>query len=215
MYWILSLVLLSTTAMADIGKVVKISGKDAYIIRAGKKLHLKGNFSFKENDSLHTYENQVIVHLYPSTQVLLAKDTVVKLTENKIQKQKKMVRTYSSLDLVKGLIRVKILNEKNQETDLKVQTEGAIFSARGTEFDVAVLKNKDVNLDVLEGQLEASSPFIQSFVPEYVKTEEGLTFSHGEKKFIRRPVIRNFKDKVDFLNRSEIKASWKKANIGK
>lgn len=210
MYWILALFISLSTCFAEVGTISKIVGPDAYILRAGNKLPLTIKTELEENDQIITNNSHAVLFIYPGVQVALAKNTEVKLTESRVEELKDSERSTSQIDVLKGIIRVLAYKNPNQEIDFRVQTEGATFSVRGTEFEVSVTPNKDVLLDVSNGQVEASSPFIQSFVPEYVKAQEGLTFSSQKKKFIRRKMNLNFKNHLEFQNNLDVNKTWKK-----
>lgn len=197
-------------AWAEIGKVIKLVGdNDAYVVRANNKVTLSPDTKLELQDEIHSINTYVVIHLYPGTQMSLAKNTQVKLTESMIEDVNDLQRSSSIIDFIKGIIRVQVTKEANEEIDQKIQTEGVSFAVRGTEFEISLEENKDVDLDVFEGQVEVSSPYVQSFVPEYVKANEGFRFDRKKKNFSKRRFAPKFRNHPGFENPKKLKARWK------
>lgn len=86
-----------------------------------------------------------------------------------------------SVDFVQG----RILVETTQA--FKVQTEGVAFTTEKGSFEVSQTPTKDIDLDVISGEVEVSSPHVHTFVPEIVKASEGFRYSTAQPGFARRP----------------------------
>ncbi len=210
---LLFLLTLSTTYAAvgdDVGQVTRVLGEGTgHIRRAGKKIPLAPDLSLALGDVVSSEGALVVVHIYPGTQVSLSKNTEIKLSEHQILEEKeKIERSFSVIDYVKGLLRVQVDRDTDQEVEQQVRAEGVSFGVRGTEFEVSD-ESGDVELDVIEGEVTASSPYIQSFVPEIVKTKEGLRFNRRKKAFERRKFQTKFTNHPGFRGREEILKAWK------
>lgn len=194
MRFILTLViLLSTFAHADTGFILKLMGqKNGHLLRQGEKRSLEANMILKMGDEIFSQESILLIYIKPNLQISLSKNAHIKINR-------------SVTDLVKGLVRVRVDKVSNQENDQKIQTRDVVVGTSGAEFEIMIEKSKDVELDVFQGEVVVSSPHVHSFVPEIVKSQEGLTFRYAKKVFLRRKIQSRFKDPLGFLSRSKIK----------
>lgn len=210
MKFILILFFLSSSIFGadEIGRVEKVSGGDAYLTRDGKRILLEPGLALELNDVVASETSFILLHIFPGTQISAPKGTEIKLSDFYLEDSGKE-KSLSVIDLLKGLVRVLVTKEKGQDIEQRVQTQSASFAVRGTEFEVSITPDNDVDLDVIEGQVDASSPYIQSFVPEIVKASEGLRFSIRQKNFQRRKLLLKFKDHPGFLKREQIIKKWK------
>ncbi len=195
----------------EVGRVNRVLGDGTgHILRAGQKIPLANERPLALGDIISAEGAHVMLHLYPGTQISLSKNTEIKISEHQILEEKaKMERSFSVIDYVKGLLRVQVIRDTDQEVEQQVRAEGVSFGVRGTEFEVST-EGKDVDLDVLEGEVTVSSPYIQSFVPEIVKSKEGLRFNRQKKVFERRKFRLKFADHPGFRKREDILKDWKK-----
>ena len=179
----LFLVLYTFQSQAEFGKVLQMKRDKAYLSRNGHKTPLILNSQIQAGDEINTSESEVLFLIQPSTRILLSKNSQLKVSE------KNVVRFIKGTGLF-------IVNKKSlQGEDFKVETEGVIFIVRGTEFEVS-LSESAIDLNVVSGQIEASSPFIQSFVPEIINAREGLSFDLKKKVFKKKKFSLFFKESI-------------------
>ena len=210
MYLWLSLFMMTTLSFAEIGKITKMVGStDAYLERNSQKMSLTTDLLLEEGDTLFSQGAVMVIHLYPSTQLSLSKNTQITLTQNLIEEDKTKEKTSSIVNFIKGVVRVLVTKEADQEIEQKVAADGVAFAVRGTEFEVSE-EGDDFDLDVIEGEVEVSSPYVQTFVPEIVKPNEGFRFNKRQKNFQRRKFGLKFKNHPGFKRREEIREDWKK-----
>lgn len=187
---ILLSLLISTTAWARIGEVVKISGvADSYIARGDEKLKIKKDSDLQLNDTLHSKSSRILIYIHPGIQVAVSKGAQLKLTPD-------------FLELTRGILRIKL----SPESESKIQTTNVTFSGTASEFEVYHLNDKLTGLEVVEGVVEASSPFVQSFVPEITKTKEGLKFERKTKMFSKTKFSPKFKSFPKFLDNKNLQS---------
>lgn len=207
--WVASFLLLISTAMAEVGKISKIIGTgDAYILRSSSKMNVAQDALLEEGDEIFTQDSVVVVHLYPQSQLSLSKNTHVKLSKSVIDESTETEKAFSIIDYVKGIIRLQVTKDPNQAIEQKVQADGVAFAVRGTEFEISQ-EGDDVDLDVVEGEVEVSSPHVQTFVPEIVKANEGFRFNKRARNFQRRKFKMRLKE-TGFTSRAEVREQWKK-----
>lgn len=208
-FFLLSFILIFNV-FAEEGKVLKLEGTDALIVRDRQMIKVTVGQTLQEGDVLSSLGSTLLIHLYPTTQIAVDKNTMIRFEKNIIESTKKIEKSFSIVGIDKGLVRLKIDRDVDQEIDQKVITDGVSFSARGTDFEVFVNKT-EVDLEVYEGLIEASSPFVHSFVPEMTKSKESLIFNLTERKFLRRKFAPRFAHAPAFLTKSELLKNWKKA----
>ena len=109
----------------------------------------------------------------------------------------KKLQTQVLLKLIKGSGRFQI-PEKKREMEVRIETEAVTFTIRGAEFELSLENPASIDLDVIQGQVEASSAYVQSFVPEIVKAQEGLSFDLKKKVFTKRKFAPRLKDPLKF-----------------
>lgn len=120
----------------------------------------------------------------------------------------------SVINFVKGIIRLQISKEGNEEINQKVQADNVAFAVRGTDYEVS-LEGDDVDLDVHEGAVEVTSPDVHTFVPEIVKAGKGFRFDRKQKKFANRAFGPRFKNHPGFINKKELRARWIKDKVAR
>lgn len=206
--WLATFILLVSSSYGEVGKVSKVIGtNDAYIIRQSAKLSINPDFLIEEGDEVFSQDSVVVIHLYPQSQMSLSKNTHIKITKNLVEGSGEKEKAFSIIDYVKGIIRLQVTKDANQEIEQTVQADGVAFAVRGTEFEVSK-EGEDFDLDVVEGEVEVSSPFVQTFVPEIVKANEGFRFNKKHRKFQRRKFRMKLKQ-TGFSSRSELREQWK------
>jgi hypothetical protein len=211
--WLISFVLLASTAFAEVGKISKVVGSgDAYILRNKEKITITVDASIEQGDELFTQDSVLIVYLYPTSQIGLAKNTQIKITQNLIEGTDEKDKSFSVIDFIKGLIRLQVTKEDNLEIEQKIVADGVAFAVRGTEFEVSQ-EGEDFDLDVIEGEVEVTSPYVNTFVPEIVKANEGFRFNKKSRNFQRRKFGAKFKNHPEFAKREEIRQKWKKNRL--
>jgi hypothetical protein len=186
------LILFSTLAYADAGYVIKkIGQKEGHLLRQGEKRSLEVRQVLKMGDEIFSQESMVLIYLEPNLQISLSKNSHIKLNR-------------SLINLMKGLVRVRVEKVIDKENDFKLQTRDVVVAISEAEFEIMIAESKNVELDVFNGEVVVSSPHVHSFVPEVVKSREGLTFHFVKKAFLRRKIESRFKNYPKFLNRSEL-----------
>jgi len=186
------LILFSTLAYADAGYVIKkIGQKEGHLLRQGEKRSLEVRQVLKMGDEIFSQESMVLIYLEPNLQISLSKNSHIKLNR-------------SLINLMKGLVRVRVEKVIDKENDFKLQTRDVVVAISEAEFEIMIAESKNVELDVFNGEVVVSSPHVHSFVPEVVKSREGLTFYFVKKAFLRRKIESRFKNYPKFLNRSEL-----------
>lgn len=168
-YLALCFFLLTNIAFAEVGNISKVSSKSgSYIIRGKDKKSLTSNLKLEEGDQIFSQRGNVTLKLSNLAQISLKKDTVIKVNQP------------SQITFVKGLV---IVN--NQKSDFKVDADGVMFVDQGSHYAVSKVK-ENFELDVMKGEVIVSSPFVQTFVPEVVKANEGFRFDKKAHTFERR-----------------------------
>jgi hypothetical protein len=163
-FWALFLLFIMNSSFA---------ASNAFIMRGGKTIPFTPEIKIELNDEVHSGDSFMMIQIKPQTKISMAKHTELLITED------------SYVELKKGMILLKV---KKDEQVVK----GEAFSFRGTgQFEIA-LENSDVHLNVIKGQVQASSPYVQSFAPEIVKAKEGLEFNGKNKNFIRKKFAPKF-----------------------
>lgn len=209
--WLLGLLFLTTSAFANIGFVTKIAEKnDAYIMREGQKFKMYQNQKLKAGDIISSQNNTLVVYLHPGTQVSFAKKTEITLTKHRLEETKTVKLTTSLIDYSQGIIRVQVQREEGEEIELTVRVnQGEVsFAVQGTEFEVSKDKDQSVSLNVIEGEVGATSPDIHTFVPEVVKKKEGFSFNKQKRAFSKKKFQLKFKDHPGFDDHKVLRDKW-------
>ncbi len=206
MKWIFILLFSISLAHAQVGEILSIKGtQDAWISRSGTKVVLTEGSTLETGDSIHTENSHVTFILYPKIQMSLVKGTELNITRHMIEESTSEKST-SLIELIKGLIRVQVTRDGTEEVDHKIDARGVTFSVRGTEFEVSSTED-DAELDVFEGEVEVSSPYVQTFVPEIVKPNQGFRFERKERKFARR-ALKERNREARFIRKEEMRQRW-------
>lgn len=199
------------SASAEVGKVVRIAGENTgYLIRASEKVSLNQDTPLELQDEIHSDNSVLVLYLYPGTQISLGKKTSIKLTEHFIDSSEdKLRKSFSIIDLIKGMVRLQVTKEGQEELEQKITADDVAFAVRGTEFEVSYLETSHVDLDVVEGEVEVSSPHVQTFVPEIVKAKQGFRFDRKKRSFGRRKFLLKFRDHPGFGKASQLRKNWR------
>ncbi len=207
--FVIFFLVLTSFAHAQVGKVLKVTGEKALLESGSSQVPLSVDQNLNLGDTISSGDAIVQLLILPATQISLSKNTQIKISEHFIEENQLKERAFSIIGLIKGLIRVNVSKDASQEIDQKYESEGVSFAVRGTEFELSDEGGEDVELDVIEGQVEVSSPYIQSFVPEIVKRSEGLKFSRKQKNFFRRKMTLRFKNHPGFAKGDFFLKKWK------
>lgn len=203
-------VLLFGTALAEVGKVTKVVGEtDSFLVRGSENIKISPDLMLELGDVIHSQNSYIVIHLYPATQMSLAKNTEIKISEHMIEENNDLEKTTSVIDFIKGIIRLQVTKDANQEINQKVQAERVAFGVRGTEFEVSLEDNQDVDLDVFEGEVEATSPDVHTFVPEIIKANEGFRFEKKKRSFSKRRFAPKFRNHPGFVEKKRINQEWR------
>lgn len=195
--WLVSFLLIGVS-FAEVGKVSKILGdSSAHVLRGTAKINLTQDFLINEGDEVFSEQSIVQLEIYPAVEVSLSKNSQIKMTKIYLNDSAEVGKLTSIIGFVKGLIRLKVTKDSDLEVDQRVEADSVVFGVRGTEFEVSN-ENSQIDLDVVEGEVEVSSPLIQTFVPEIVKTNQGFRFSKKARSFEKRKFRLKFKDHPAF-----------------
>jgi len=213
--WLVSFMMIISASIAEVGKVSKIVGlNDSYILRNQQKLSLTQDFDIEKGDEVFTQNTVLVIYLYPTTQISLAKNTQIKITENLIKGDSNKEKSFSIINFIKGIVRLQVTKDNNLEIDQTIVADSVSFAVRGTDFEVSS-DGEDFDLDVIEGEVEVTSPFVQTFVPEIVKANEGFRFNKKAKNFQRRKFLAKFKNHPGFARKEEIREKWKQKRLNR
>jgi len=205
---------LISSAFAEIGNVKKILGdQDGYALRGGERIKLEVDLPLELGDEVFSQNSVVLLQIDPSTQVSMAKNTELKISEHQVQELSQLEKAYSVIEFISGLIRVNVEKDQDQEIEQQIKTRNVVFGVRGTDFEVTLEKSGDVDLDVFEGEVAVSSPYIHSFVPEIVKGNEGFRFQKSKKTFLRRKFMSRFKNHPGFERPDVMRKAWKEKKL--
>jgi hypothetical protein len=196
---------------AEVGKVLKTVGaNDAYLMRAQTKILLSPELELEVGDQLFSQNAYTVVHLYPGTQISLAQNTQIIITELLIEENEEGIDKSSSIiDFVTGIIRTVVTREGEEVVDQKIKARGVAFGVRGTEFEISQDGSDEVDLDVFEGSVEVTSPDVHTFVPEIVNANEGFKYNRKQKLFSRRKFAPKFKNHPGFQDKKRLRLQWK------
>jgi hypothetical protein len=198
-------VFLISFAHAEIGEITSVNGgTDSYLLRNGNKTSISQGDNLEVGDSIHSGSAHVNFILYPKIQMGLANDSELTITKHMVDETSE--ETDSLIGLIKGLIRIQVTRDGNEKVRQKVDAREVTFAVRGTEYEVSS-SDEDAELDVFDGEVEVSSPHVQTFVPEIVKPKEGFRYSRKARKFSRR-ALKERNKAARFLKREEMRARW-------
>ncbi len=208
-YFLSAFIVLISLAHAEVGEIISLrGGTDSYLLRNGSKTSITEGVKLEVGDSIHSGKGHVSLLLYPKIQMGLSTDTELRITAHMVSEANNKVKTDSLIDMIKGLVRIQVTRDQNEEVQQKVDARGVSFAVRGTEYEVSSTED-DAELDVFEGEVEVSSPHVQTFVPEIVKPKEGFRYSRKARQFSRRAFKERNKD-ARFLKKEEMRSRWQK-----
>lgn len=205
------LFLIMSPSKAEVGKVINLIGSDAYLLRGETKHPLTLEQSLELNDKIHSMGSIVVLYLSPSSQLSLSKHSEVMISESLIQEGENLTKTESIIDLIKGLIRLQVVKESGVEVTQKIRTKDVSFGVRGTDFEVK-LEEDEVLLDVYEGEVEVTSPHVNTFVPYFIKGNEGFRYGRRKQIFEKMRFSPRFRE-AGFRKKDEIRERWKKRRM--
>lgn len=201
-------------AQAEVGEIISVKGStDAYLSRNGEKHSLVEGFPLQVGDIIRSENSSVIFLLFPKIQMSLVKGTEVLITSHLVQEAGEGDKTFSLIDLIRGLIRIQVTRDQDDQVEQKVNARDVSFAVRGTEYEVSST-DTDAELDVFEGEVEVSSPHVQTFVPEIVKPKQGFRFERKNRQFVRRAFKERNREAI-FLKKDELKSRWLKRRTEK
>ena len=190
---------------SEVGRVTQVLGDEtAYIIRNSERIKITKNIEIEQGDEINAEDSVLTFLIYPTGQYRLSKKTTIKITQSFIEDSNEVEKSFSVIEFVKGVIRAQVVRDDELEIDHQIKAKDVAFAIRGTEFEVSE-DGDDYDLDVVEGEVEVSSPHIQTFVPEIVKANEGFRYNRKGRSFKRRQFKLKNPDRPAFLAREEIK----------
>lgn len=194
-------------AAGGVGKVINLIGEDSYLQRGEEKIPLKLDLELEIQDQVHSGESIVVLYLHPSSQLSLSKNSQVQISESLLKEGEDLTRGESIIDLIKGLVRLQVVSEPGVELKQQIRAKDVSFGVRGTDFEVK-LEEEEVLLDVYEGEVEVTSPHVNTFVPYYVKGNEGFRFLRKKHQFDKRGFSPRFRN-AGFRKKEEIRERWR------
>ncbi|MFL5783994.1 MAG: FecR domain-containing protein [Bacteriovoracaceae bacterium] len=205
--FLLVLLLSISFAYAQIGEIRSLTSPGAYLMRAGSRIDLATGTPLEVGDDIFTESSHVTLILFPKIQMSLVNGTELKISQHMIDEANEEEKTTSLVDLIKGLLRIQVTRDGSETVDQKINAKEVTFAVRGTEFEVSSTDD-DAELDVFEGEVQVSSPYVQTFVPEIVKPNEGFRFDRKTRKFARRANRERIKN-ARFMQRQQMREMWK------
>lgn len=204
----LFLLVLSSHCLASAGKVIHLIGSNSYLVRGGKHIPLELDLELELEDKVYSAESIVVLYLLPSSQLSLSKNSEIQISQALLAEGEELTKSESIIDLIKGLIRLQVIKESDLEIQQTVRTKEVSFGVRGTDFEVKMGED-EVDLDVFEGEVEVTSPFVATFVPYYVKESEGFRYGRKKRLFSKRAFSPRFRE-AHFRKKEEIRERWQK-----
>ncbi len=126
----------------------------------GKKKSLTEGMKVYESDTLSTdSKGQLVVNFHDKNEMILQKDSKIKLIEYKNPKKNKKMGSKALLDLLKGKVRNKVKTKyKRKASFYKIRTKSAVAGVRGTDFVVSFSqdKNETTKIETLTGEVVLS-----------------------------------------------------------
>lgn len=180
------LILISSFSIqAKVGKILKFNGKnDSFVLRKEKKIKLGTELLLEENDQIYSNNSQILIAIYPRTQLILDKNSSLNLS--------------TDIDFRKGRMKVRVESTTKESGAQKILADQIAFASSSAEFEISYGTKQDIDLFVEIGEVEASSPLVQTFVPEIIKKKEGFKFSTKDPSFMRRPYSVKMKTDLKF-----------------
>jgi hypothetical protein len=198
------LVLFNIAHADSVGRIVKHSGQKLLIHRGTEKLEVRAGAEIKLNDELETFGENALVHIYPGIQLSLSSKSKLLIQEHSIQNpnaKTQIVLAVMRLDAGAALVRIQPM--RKESIMLRLETEGTSTAAESGEFEVTLIE-RNTDILVLKDQVSVSSPHVQSFVPEIVKSGNGLRFLDGQKIFSKVDLESRKKSFLPFVKKSQL-----------
>jgi hypothetical protein len=201
---------LSTSLFAEVGKFINVEGSgDAQIIRSSGRVSPVVDGDIEEGDEIESNNSILVFYLYPSTQIVLNKNSKIQITKALVEESATGEENTSIIKLLKGIIRLQISKDVNQKINQEVNVGDVSFGVRGTDFEVNA-ESDDVDLDVYEGEVTVNSPHVQTFVPEIVKANEGFRYGRKQRQFMRRKFQPRLNRHQGFITKNDLHGRWRK-----
>jgi hypothetical protein len=209
-FFILTFLFLTHSAWSGVGKVVKTSSTDnAVIQRASRIIKIIPGTNLEVGDVIQSQNSLVLLHIYPGIQVSLDRNSEIKISEGIILKKDDLEKINSVIDLIKGSGRFKVSKDFDQGINQRVQSSRISFDVSEAEFEVSLGNNQIIDLHVFDGEVQANSPDVHTFVPEIIKAKEGFRFETTKKAFSRIRFAPKFLNHLALSPNNEIKKKWR------
>ncbi|MGE3611499.1 MAG: FecR domain-containing protein [Bacteriovoracaceae bacterium] len=117
---------------------------------------------------IKTHKKSIVMDLGAGAKIGLGKNSKINIVDD------------STIELIKGKLRLK------SDHKYRIVTKNVSFKTEKSEFEVSVISKSDIELNVYKGEVEASSPLINTFVPEIIKENQGLIFSSNNKSYVQK-----------------------------
>lgn len=206
LFSLLSFLFLSFHSYAGAGKVINLIGSDSFLLRGENRIPLKLDLDLELADKIYSENCIVVLYISPSSQLSLSKNSEIQITESLLKEGEALTKSESIIDLIKGLIRLQVIKGPEIEMSQTIRTKDVSFGVRGTDFEVK-LEDEDVHLDVYEGEVEVTSPYVNTFVPYIVKRAEGFRYGRKKQLFEKKKFSPRFNN-AGFKKKDEIRKRW-------
>lgn len=205
------ILLFSISLNAEVGKISEVEGLGGFIIRDEKKIAIEKDLDIERQDIIQTNTSQVLIHLYPGTQINLADQTDFKVESHQVDAHQDKETSQMVMELLRGAM--KILVEKFSpldETEQVLKTKMVALSVRGTEFEVQVQDNGNTQVDVIHGTVSAASDNenLDLNTSDSLDLKYGKKFSLKESLKVRRKLIKS-RLKILLLKKEKLIERWK------
>jgi hypothetical protein len=190
MFSILLMSTLISPSHLQVGRVLQVKGDEAKILREKVQIPLNEKVDLLVGDTAQSKESSALLYLFSETQIYLYPQSEIKISEK-------------NLWLKRGTIRVRKMKLNDNRRELLLSADKIEFSNLVGEFEATSSKNT-IELNVINGEVEASSPLVMTFVPEIIKAREGFRFVPAERKFERIKYSLKEMD-MEFLTKKELK----------
>lgn len=179
MYFLpVSLFLFIQVSAAGVGSVVSApSQSDAVIVNNKKTTAVKQGQAINLGDVISSRKTPVELKVGSFIKVVMKKDSQISII--------KLDKAVSDISYVKGVVEFKINSKTSPKLINRILGNSVTFAGVDSEFTLVSFPD-GVDLYVAKGEMEVSSPYIQTFVPEIVKAKEGFRFNRKKRTFERK-----------------------------